>query len=40
MMFYGLEGGFLGEDIKVELGKIILLKTALSGLSGRALSSV
>ena len=26
MMFYGLEGGFLGEDIKVKLGKIIFTK--------------
>lgn len=26
MMFYGLEGGFLGEDIKVEVGKIIFPK--------------
>ncbi|KPJ57997.1 MAG: hypothetical protein AMJ42_04125 [Deltaproteobacteria bacterium DG_8] len=23
MMFYGLEGGFLGEDLKVEIGKVI-----------------
>jgi len=26
MMFYGLEGGFLGEDIQVEVGKIIFPK--------------
>jgi len=26
MMFYGLEGGFLGEDIKVEVGKVIFPK--------------
>jgi flavin-dependent dehydrogenase len=26
MMFYGLEGGFLGEDIKVEVGKITFPK--------------
>ena len=26
MMFYGLEGGFLGEDIKVEVGKVIFTK--------------
>ena len=26
MMFYGLEGGFLGEDIEVKLGKIIFSK--------------
>jgi flavin-dependent dehydrogenase len=26
MMFYGLEGGFLGEDIKVEPGKVFFPK--------------
>ena len=41
MMFYGLEGGFLGEDIEVKLGKIIFSKNGFEvGYRGGSLSSV